>query len=422
MEDIKLSNIKSTINQLRLIYEKHEELKIQTGDKFNIFSILNMERLEVRAHSAFLYELLNPSGSHYQGYEYLKIFTEEVLQIRDFSYNNIIVDRERDTKEFGRIDFVIENNEVIIIIEMKIDAGDQRDQLKRYSEYGKRTGKQYKVYYLTLFGTDASEYSTGSEDENVEYTRISFASDILHWLHYCIRVGNTPFLTSIREILRQYSRLIMKLTNQVDGGLAVDIKDFLLKDNNLEVIDEVVKVVPYAKAEVEFDFWYNLYSEYNKRIENFGYKFIEDENFPSNRKASVDVIVSTRKSKSGEYYIDYLVGYYKKYEVRFLIGNTGYDNKIYVTLALVNEEGDYISYEEYDDDILNIIVSLGFDKSGNTTKYRYLSYDLNFEDDYIYKLIDKDFMNKSVESIGNEVLNILSTVKKSSKLKKLLSK
>ncbi len=38
---------------LKAIHEKNEELLKQTGEKFNIFSILNMERLEVRSHSAF---------------------------------------------------------------------------------------------------------------------------------------------------------------------------------------------------------------------------------------------------------------------------------------------------------------------------------------------------------------------------------
>ncbi|MFT5874875.1 MAG: hypothetical protein ACI8WT_003854 [Clostridium sp.] len=420
MDDLTLSNMKNSINQLKTIYNKHEELLKQTGEKFNIFSILNMERLEVRTHSAFLYELLNPKGSHYQGYEYLKLFIEIVLKIEDFNFENIVVDKERNIKELGRVDLVIENKERLIIIEMKIDAGDQEQQLKRYSDYGKRTGKEYKIYYLTLFGTDASDYSTGV-DESIEYNCISFASDILHWLDSCIRAYNTPFLTSIREILRQYSKLVKKITNQVDGGLAMDIKEFLLKDGNLEIIDEVTKVIPYAKAEVEFNFWCNLYEKCDKNIEELGYKFIGNENFPTNKNASIDDIVEARKGKNGEYDIDYLIGFYKKFEVRLLIANGWYDNHIYASLALVDNEGNYVSYEEYDEEILNIIIALGFDQSGDI-KYKYLEYDLNFQDNYIYKLVDKEYMDESVERIGNEVLNIFKTINKSSKLKRLLNK
>lgn len=419
MDDLRLGNMKNSINQLKAIYNKNEELLKQTGEKFNIFSILNMERLEVRTHSAFLYELLNPKGSHYQRYEYLKLFVEIVLKIEDFNFENVFIDRERNIKELGRVDLVIENKEKLIIIEMKIDAGEQEEQLKRYSDYGMRTCKEYKIYYLTLFGTDASKYSTGS-DEDIEYIRISFASDILHWLDACIRSDNTSFLTSIRESLRQYSKLTKKITNQVDGGIAMDIKDFLLKDGNLEIIDEVTKVIPYAKAEVEFNFWYNLYEKCDKSIKDFGYKFIRYENFPTNKSASIDDIVTARKSKDGEYFIDYFIGFYKKLEVRVLIANARHDTCIYASLSLVDTEGNYVPYEEYDEEILKIIISLGFDKSGEI-KYRYLEYDLNFQDSYIYKLVDKVYMDKSVELIGNEILDIFKTVNNSSKLKGLLN-
>ena len=177
--------------------------------------------------------------------------------------------------------------------------------------------------------------------------------------------------------MRQYSKLIKKITNQVDGGLAMDIKDFLLKDSNLKIIDEVTKVIPYAKAEIEFNFWYNLYEKYNKSIQDLGYKFIEDENFPMNKNASIDIIVEARKGKNGEYYIDYLIGFYKEFEVRLIIANAVYDEHIYVSLSLVDTEGNYLPYEVYDEEILNIIISLGFDKSGSI-KYKYLEYDLNF--------------------------------------------
>ena len=64
------------------------------GDKFNIFSILKMERLEVDTHSAFIYELINPNGTHFQGNKYFEIFIEEVLNIKDFDFNNVKFGRE----------------------------------------------------------------------------------------------------------------------------------------------------------------------------------------------------------------------------------------------------------------------------------------------------------------------------------------
>lgn len=162
-----------------------------------------------------------------------------------------------------------------------------------------------------------------------------------------------------------------------------------------------------------------MHKEFNKSIEDLGYSFIEDEDFPSNRNTSIDIIVWTRQAKNREYYIDYLVGKYKEFELRLLIGSTLNDTYIYTTLALVDNEGNYRSYKEYDPDILQAIISLGFDRSGNC-KYKYLNYDLNFEDEYIYKLVDKDYMDKSVKSIGGEVLDIFEALSNSKKLKALL--
>lgn|GEM_PF-6857344 len=68
----------------------------------------------------------------------MKLFIERVFQFEDFNFENIVVDRERYIKELGRVDLVIENKERLIIIEIKINASDGENQLKRYSDYGLR--------------------------------------------------------------------------------------------------------------------------------------------------------------------------------------------------------------------------------------------------------------------------------------------
>lgn len=404
MDDLKLINMKNIINHLRVIYDKYEELQKQTGEKFNVFSILNMERLEVRTHSAFIYEILNPKGSHYQGNKYLKLFFEMVLKIEGFDFESVVVNRERYVYEEGRIDLVIENKEELIIIEMKIDAGDQENQLKRYAKYGERTGKIYKIYYLTLFGTEASEYSIGVEG-NIEYTCISFQSDISNWLEACIRAGNTPFLTSIRETLRQYSVIVKKITNQVDGGLVVDIKDFLLKDNNLEIIEEVAKVVPYIKGEIEFNFWSSLYKSINEVAIDMGYTYIEDGEFPNDKKASIVSIVEIRKKKSNGYCIQYVVGNYKDDKLVVEIGARGDDEYMYTSLYLFDKENNLISSKNYDADILRFLKVIGFDE------LKYLTYEVNIQDKFLYKLKNNSFMEQAVENISIEVIGVFKQIK-----------
>ena len=173
-----------------------EELQKHRGDKFNIFSILKMERLEVKTHSSFLYELINPNGTHYQGDKYLRIFIDKVLEIDDFDFENVKVERETFTNTSRRIDFTIENKDYYIAIEMKIDATDQDNQLSDYFEYAKKQDKKFfKIYYLTLDGRDADEKS-----------------------------ANLPI---IRESLFQYKNLILNITNQTTQELQMEIMEII---------------------------------------------------------------------------------------------------------------------------------------------------------------------------------------------------
>lgn len=62
--------IQAILNEVKPIVEENKKCRIEkwkNGDFFNIFSILKMETDEVKTHSAFLAELLNPKGSHGQG-------------------------------------------------------------------------------------------------------------------------------------------------------------------------------------------------------------------------------------------------------------------------------------------------------------------------------------------------------------------
>ena len=58
------------------MFNRHRK---QSGEDFNIFSVMSMESDEVFTHSALLAELLNPSGSHGLGSAPLKLFVHRIL-------------------------------------------------------------------------------------------------------------------------------------------------------------------------------------------------------------------------------------------------------------------------------------------------------------------------------------------------------
>ena len=187
------------------------EEKKSRGESFNIFSICGVNHYEV-THSAIIAEFLNPLGSHGQKETFVKAFVESLnLQDFDFLLNGVEVTTEMVIRN-GRIDIVISNgNKQAIIIENKIYAADQWQQLKRYDEYAKtKYTNGYKILYLTLNGDDPNDV----ESRKVKYITISYKHHIIDWLLKCKHLAIDKPL--IRETLNQYIQHIKNLTNTID--------------------------------------------------------------------------------------------------------------------------------------------------------------------------------------------------------------
>lgn len=200
-----------------------QEERHRKGENYNLFSILNIERYELK-HSALIANLLDPKGSHGCGDAFLRAFFEIALKERAYPFEDCTLP-DSYTEHYigpiagdtgGRIDILVESSYYYrLIIENKIYAGDQDKQLIRYDNYGKTDleADRYLLVYLTLFGNEASEGSTakGSAKE-VDYLCLSYAEDILRWLEQCVRLAYDKPL--VRESLNQYIQTIKQLTYQ----------------------------------------------------------------------------------------------------------------------------------------------------------------------------------------------------------------
>ena len=83
MIDLLMKNIESILKQISAIVEREkiqQEEKRKRGENFNIFNVLGLSTSEVRLHSAFLAELLNPNGDHGLGYKFLEAFLSIIIQ------------------------------------------------------------------------------------------------------------------------------------------------------------------------------------------------------------------------------------------------------------------------------------------------------------------------------------------------------
>ena len=74
-----MTNIETLLRQISKIVEREktqQEEKRKRGENFNIFDVLGLSTSEVRLHSAFLAELLNPNGNHGLGNQFLEAFLQ----------------------------------------------------------------------------------------------------------------------------------------------------------------------------------------------------------------------------------------------------------------------------------------------------------------------------------------------------------
>ena len=246
-----MENYEQLLIQIKAINNRYAEVFKKTGGYFNIFTVLDIETNEVNMHCRLLYEFLNPNGSHCQGDKYLRLFVENVLKISNFDFRTAKVKREYifDSGD-SRIDFLIENKDYSIPIEVKIYANDQKEQLRRYFEYAKSKGEKV-VYYLTLYGTEASECSVRRLNTKKDVINISFKKDIIEWLNECLRLDETIKIAVLRETIIHYISLLKKLTNQIEEGMELEIKNFIsMSSENFKSALNISSTMETVKVEI----------------------------------------------------------------------------------------------------------------------------------------------------------------------------
>lgn len=403
MEHIKqlVSLVKEKIAEIEV--EKHKTYK-----NFNIFSILKMERKEVETHSAFIYELINPKGSHNQNDLFLKLFIEKVLELYD--YGHIIkVTREDPTIENRRIDFVIETQKSLIGIEMKIEAGDQFEQLHSYKEELKIrqvNNQNIFLYYLTLFGDYASNESCKTLQPIHDYKIISFYNNIYEWLTLCIdKLDNSA---PLKEAIIQYQNLIKIITNKGNK----EMEDFLDNITNniydikaMNIIAENYSLI-WAKKEIEF--WEKVENNLSKMIgDKYSITYLTE--FFENEKLSYNKLNAVR-TKSGK--IRQAFGIYLEKDIQ----KTNYYLSISALYGLYNNKEIKINFNIYhnqsDNEKTNKNIRSLQDKISTTIVSQVNFYHYKDNDNLTYELFDEDFFTTITYELSKEIFSYLKLVEK----------
>lgn len=300
----KIITLQNLLTQIRITQKKYHDIAEVTGEHFNVFDILGLKTKEL-SHSAIISNLLNARGNHGQKDLFLKLF----IQVVQDKYNSLKEGNFDDTKipilgQFntlnsvaetekyvgkvnyitctgGAIDIIVNEGENNIIIENKIEAGDQHQQLARYFNYDPKA----LLFYLTLHGGEPSDYSIKCAVVNLtinkDFFLLSYKDDIKKWLELCVKVVyNKPF---IRETISQYIYLINELTNQSNNSNMKEevIKTMISNADNFEAALNIESEIKSAKQQL----WQNFGQKVVKRLKielpdavvgiekNFGLKF-----------------------------------------------------------------------------------------------------------------------------------------------------
>lgn len=275
-----MEKIKELLNQIsKIVVEEKTQLeeRRKRGENFNIFKVLGLSSSEVRLHSAFLAELLNPNGDHGLEDKFLKAFIEIVIgkkAIFDFDTKSAktyveydIGTISEDYKEGGRIDILIRDKKgATIIIENKIYAGDQPWQMYRYNRYAEKhcSTNNYILLYLTLDDKKPSEESTG-KDPKFSYFCISYKKEILDWLAHCI--GVAALFPAIRETISQYMFNLKILLNIMSDFSENELMKTLVDSQNVEATLRIISEKDSIKETIRKTFLHGLKDRLKNTLE-----------------------------------------------------------------------------------------------------------------------------------------------------------
>lgn len=260
------AQLQSLLDQISVILYKEKALKqrkYDSGETFNVFEVLRLQRDEVRLHSSFIAALLDPKGSHGLKTKLLESFLQ-VLKADNIllELDTVRVEKEmfigqisKSGEEGGRMDIVLmDKHKNAIVIENKIDARDQPKQLLRYDNYCKKHFKKYRIYYLTKWGVDPSDESCGGKD--YDCWTVSYSEDILSWLDDCIRISEK--VRPVNETIKQYRINLVEILNIMSENSEKELLSISTKDENIESTLAILENQFIIGKKIRFDFLMKL--------------------------------------------------------------------------------------------------------------------------------------------------------------------
>ena len=399
-------NYRIFFENLNLINKKYKLLN-SNQENFNIFSILRNEYDEVNLHSRFLVELLKNKN---YGKKILELFLEK-LGVEGIKVKKYQIFSEYSVKQNGRIDILLKlySNEKrkIIIIENKIYAGDQYEQLKRYYDSMRLEGYQddeIELVYLTLYGEEPNEYSIkGLSKEKIDEIKIiSYKDDIINWIENSIK--ETAEVPIIRETLIQYRSLLVRLTGKEEKNLEEELKNMILSNGEyLDILYKLPDVLENIKVELQLKFWGKLEERLNSSLEKKGIIIEKNLLFP---KENIEKFYTNAK-RNKWYGLMYFIKETK--DRRRLYLRIEVESNLYYGLRLIDNT-DNFECNQKDNFLEKELLNLKFERTNKWLGWKYIYNPKNLNQTLNFKEMNKELA--LLLNNDNELENLISEIEK----------
>ena len=248
-----IHNIQNLLDKVGAVVRSYAEKRKKTDADFNIFRVCRVDHYET-IHSAILAEWINPNGSCVLAESFLRALFRKLDIAYPFNFQAYRVHTEFIITDKRRIDILIEDGTYAVVIENKIYADDQNNQLNDYSTYLKR---QYRsecsmLYYLTLQGHDPSEYSCS--DSSI-YAKISYRDHIISWLEECAKIAADHPV--IQNTIYQYVNHLKSITGMtMDKNFDKELADIIFASKeNFEAAQTIADNLEEIKNNWRQRFW-----------------------------------------------------------------------------------------------------------------------------------------------------------------------
>lgn len=200
-------------------------------------------------------DLLNPAGAHAQGDMFLRMFMA-MIRPQDTTLRNTkncIVRLEMQIKNSRRLDIYIELDDMIIVIENKPWAGDQKSQLSDYAEHLKSTNKEKIWQLIYLCNSEPTEYSISKNEREALTTAGNFIElsffRLADWLKMCTEKTKPLAVRIFIEEMEKFVR--KKINGEVEMSEQLEIEKLVLtSQDNLLAAFEISKSMPAIKEKL----------------------------------------------------------------------------------------------------------------------------------------------------------------------------